>query len=111
MNKERRKTLDEAASKLKNIGEMLGEINFNEMVELLNSAKTEVESVKEDEQEAFDNLSEGLQAAERGQRMEEVINSLDSIADAISTLSNTIEEAAWAEDINEIVGEIEGCLE
>ena len=43
---------------------------------MIEEAKSIIEAVGEGEQEKFDNLTEGLQAGERGQRMEEVAGDL-----------------------------------
>jgi hypothetical protein len=60
---------------------------------LLDEARSIVESVGEEEQEKFDNLSEGLQAAERGQRIEEVASTLAEQVEAIGDVLTAIEEA------------------
>ena len=51
----------------------------------------DIGSIGEEEQEAFDNLTEGLQAAERGQRMEEVAGTLSEAADTLADLITTLE--------------------
>lgn len=58
MNKIRRKQLQEAS-------------------ELIAKAQGIIESVKDDEQEAHDNLPESIQYGEKGQQMEEYIDMLD----------------------------------
>lgn len=42
-----------------------------------------LESVKDDEEDAFDNLSEGLQQTMRGEQMEENVDTLDGVIEAI----------------------------
>jgi hypothetical protein len=49
-------------------------------------SRIDVQSISDEEQKAFDNLTEGLQAAERGQRMEEVAELLSETADELSEL-------------------------
>lgn len=51
----------------------------------ISEAKSILESVRDDEQSAFDNLPEGLQQSERGQAMEQNVSYLD---DAISSLES-----------------------
>jgi chromosome segregation ATPase len=69
-----------------------------ERIEQIESAltdlKDELDGFADEEQEKFDNLSEGLQASERGQAFEsnadtlkEVVSSLD---DAISSLGSVV---------------------
>ena len=66
MNRERRKELASAMEKL------------DEVINLL-------QHIAEDEQCAFDNLPEGIQESERGERMQE-------FADMISDVASTLEE-------------------
>lgn len=75
MNKENRKELEKAAA-------------------LIEDAREIVERIKDDEQEKFDNLSEGLQQSEKGQKFEETVSALDEVfyhleeaVDGISTSS------------------------
>jgi prefoldin subunit 5 len=55
-----------------------------------------------EEQEAFDNLPEGLQQAERGQQMEAIAQALDdaisSLEDSFGELENNLEEVTSALD-------------
>jgi transposase len=74
MNTARRKQLDLAQAKLSEAREMIQEI-------------------AEEEQEAFDNLSERLQAAERGQRMQEVAEMLGTAVDEIENVEASISDA------------------
>lgn len=64
MNKQRRAKLDEAHSKLL-------------------EAYYIIEEVKDEEEEAYDNMPENLQGSERGERMEECIGTLEEIYDGI----------------------------
>lgn len=52
-------------------------------MERLTKARDELEALKEEERAAFDNLPEGLQQSERGQRMEEIGDYLDEAIGAI----------------------------
>lgn len=76
MNKDRRKELEKALS-------------------LIEDAKGIVECVKDEEQDRFDNLTEGLQAAERGQKMEENCQTLE---DAIGQLEEAIDNINTASE-------------
>ncbi len=58
MNKQRRKELERIA-------------------DLLSECMSGLESVKEEEQEAYDNLPEGIQYSERGEAMQENVDDLD----------------------------------
>lgn len=52
-----------------------------------------LEEIKSQEEEAYDNLPAGLQESERGCRIEEVIDSLDSALQSIEEAQGYIEEA------------------
>ena len=58
------------------------------VVEVLTAQMEELEYIKDEEQEAFDNLPEGIQCSEKGETMEENIDDLDSV---ISDLENVID--------------------
>ena len=72
MNKQRRNELQKAINFLNHIKN-----DFENTIAIIESAASE-------EQECFDNLTEGLQATERGQRMQEVAQTLQNIADSMS---------------------------
>ena len=74
MNNVRRKELD----------------NIIEELELL---KQKIEFIMDDEQECFDNLSEGLQQSMRGQQMEEAVANLSLAVDSIDEVVSFIEDA------------------
>ncbi|MFR8276036.1 MAG: hypothetical protein ACLU98_06755 [Desulfovibrio fairfieldensis] len=58
MNKERRKRLDEVMA-------------------LVSEARGQLEEIAGEEREAVDNLPDGLRESERGERMEEIADSLE----------------------------------
>lgn len=57
-------------------------------VEKWEDLKSEVEELAGEEREAFDNLSEGLQQSDQGQRSEAAADALD---EAVSSLESIIE--------------------
>lgn len=59
--------------------------DIEKALDLIYEAKAILETVSEEEQEAFDNLPEGIQNSERGETMEENISILD---DAVSALGD-----------------------
>lgn len=66
-------------------------------VELLQQAQEIVASVRDDEQEAYDNLPESIQYSERGEQMSEYVDTLDNAADydiedIITNLNEIIEQ-------------------
>ena len=76
MNKARRKAIEEIIGKLEEL-------------------KDQLEILSTEELEAYDNLPEGIQSSERGERMSEGVDDIDnatgSIEDAIYTLTDLIE--------------------
>ena len=73
MNKDRRKRLEGIYEKLMEIYE-------------------ELDAIIDEEQEAYDNMPESLQDSEKGERMYEGIDSLESARDDINNAATTIEE-------------------
>lgn len=70
MNKERRKRIENAIANLQDVME-------------------EISAIQEEEQEAFDNLPEGIQDSSRGELMQETVDGLDNVT---SDLDNVISD-------------------
>lgn len=51
-----------------------------------------LEEIRDEEQDAFDNLPEGIQASERGEQMEEHISQMESAIDDIENAKSGLEE-------------------
>lgn len=75
MNKQRRKRLEQVEGQIREL-------------------MAEIESIKEEEQEAFDNLPESMQYASKGEAMEAAIENLDSLYTALEEAENYAQEAA-----------------
>ena len=75
MNKERRKQL-------------------NRLLETLADAEQDLSAILEEEQNAFDNLPEGLQGSEMGVTMEEGISTLEDCVDSLQDIQSQIQEVA-----------------
>lgn len=58
----------------------------------IGDAQTRLQSVLDDEQESFDNLSEGLQATERGENMEEAISVMEDCIDSLGEVTDRLED-------------------
>lgn len=74
MNNDRRKQLERAKA-------------------LLEEALSIIETCRDEEQEAFDNMPEGLQQSERGEKAEAACSALDECADGTQTAIDSIETA------------------
>ena len=55
------------------------------VVDLLDQARDLLETIRDEEQEAFDNLPESIQYSERGETMENYIGTMDEILDYLGT--------------------------
>lgn len=73
MNKQRRKRLSEAFDKLCEVGEIL-------------------EEVKNDEQDAYDNLPENFLYGERGEEMQNYIDMIEEVDGYIEDAKSVIEQ-------------------
>lgn len=74
MNKDRRKRIQDVKDQLLNL-------------------LTEIEEIKDEEQEAYDNLPESLQEGGKGEKMSEAIDNLDSAYSSLEEVAEYLEEA------------------
>lgn len=63
-----------------------------EVDDLLMEAVDDITEIVEDEQEAFDNLPEGLQCSSRGEAMEEAIDEMNDIISDIENVRERIQD-------------------
>ena len=82
MNQDRRAKIEAAVEELRSALETMQELHAT------------LESLKNEEQEAFDNLPEGLQQADRGQSMEAIASALDDAVDTLSSALGDIDNVA-----------------
>jgi hypothetical protein len=73
MNRQRRKRLEEAISKIEEL-------------------QAEIQSIAEEERESFDNMPESLQDGERGQQISDNADSLDMADSDFDSLLDTLRE-------------------
>lgn len=59
------------------------------VIEKIEAAKADLKAIRDEEQEAYDNMPESLQNSERGDKAVEAIDGLESVA---SELDSQIEE-------------------
>lgn len=66
---------------------------IRKLISQLEDIQNEIENILSEEQEAFDNMPEGFQESERGEKMQAAINYLEDIeiSDIIGNLENSIE--------------------
>lgn len=91
MNNARRKRIAEITKQLE---------QFKESIDALMTLKEDIDELTTEEQEAFDNLPEGLQQAEKGQDMEQAVSTLEdassSLEDAITAANEAFDEVITA---------------
>lgn len=63
-----------------------------DVVERLEAAKSDLEMIRDEEQEAFDNMPEGLQGSERGEAMEEGIYQIEEAMDGLDSALDSLQE-------------------
>jgi len=63
------------------------------IIDKLEDLKCNIESLKDEEQEAFDNLPEGIQASERGEAMESAVYNLEEGYDIIDMVIDFLMES------------------
>lgn len=88
MSKERRAALNKIFTVLEAKANSLG----------LEETRNELEVLKDDEQEAFDNLPEDLQQGERGAQMKEAIDQLEEATSKLQEAEDALKEALDAID-------------
>lgn len=65
---------------------------LSDVIASLEEAKDFLEDVKNDEQDAFDNMPVGLQCSERGSKMEDYIELMEDAGDQIDNVCEFIEK-------------------
>lgn len=63
---------------------------LNELADL----RSRIETVQSEEQDAFDNMPEGLQHSERGEKAEQACSALDDAITAFDEIESALNEAA-----------------
>ena len=66
---------------------------LRDILDQLEALKTSIEDFQEEEQEAFDNLPEGLQDSEKGETMYNAIDNLESALSSLEEAQDYILEA------------------
>ena len=63
-----------------------------EAIDFIYKAHSILETVKDEEQEAYDNLPESIQYSDRGEQMSENVDNLDEIYESLLDFTTTLEE-------------------
>ena len=62
---------------------------ISDIMERLDAIQTELEEIRDEEQEAFDNMPESIQGSERGENME---TGIDTMSECIDNLLTVVEQ-------------------
>lgn len=65
------------------------------IIDKINQNKDELQSVLDDEEYAYDNLNEGLQATEMGQTMEEAIDMLNEAIEGLDEVTSNLSDLTF----------------
>lgn len=65
-----------------------------DVTDLLEQAIDRLNEIRDDEQEAFDSMPEGLRYSSKGDAMQEALDTLDEFEDSIASIRDQIEEYA-----------------
>lgn len=69
--------------------------DLEKAVELVNSARDIVETIKYSEEEKYENLSEGLKCSEKGEKFMENVDELDSVISSMEDITSEIENVIY----------------
>ena len=65
---------------------------ISDIYDKLTDIQSDLECIRDEEQEAFDNLPESIQYSERGEKMEEYISSLEEALDNVGYAVESLDE-------------------
>ena len=63
------------------------------LINKLEDIKEDIDFIKDEEQEYYDNMPESIQAGERGDKAQEAIDNLESTLDYLNDVTGFLEEA------------------
>jgi sugar-specific transcriptional regulator TrmB len=109
MNATQRKALAKLAKSLQDAKD--NGMPLPELKTLAEDIKSQVESMAEEEQDKYDNLSEGLQSSEKGEAFEEAISNLNDVADELDNVvtaedGDEEEVGEWIDNAVESLGNV-----
>lgn len=104
MNKQRRKTLQGVIKDLVAFKDQNSEV-LSSLADGLGAAHGTLTDVQSEEEEAYENLAEGFQNGDQGQRMREIIETLGAAIEDLQTLETALNEVGGS--IDNAVAELE----
>ena len=110
MNADRRKRISALMNYITDLQKDIRNLGIRQLMDTAEGIKSGVEEVRDEEQEAFDNLSENLQTGERGQDMQEAITNLENTISQLEELITALDGASALEDsTSEALGYLESA--
>ncbi len=67
---------------------------IEEAKSLLNSIATDIENVRDEEQDTYDNMPESFQNGDKGEKAQTAIDAMTSAYDEVTGIEDTLEEAS-----------------
>lgn len=109
MNKQRRKAIENAITEIENVRSTINEDSREELTkDILDSlpgkiadVRSAIETAMDEEQEYYDNMPEGLQMGDKGDKAQEAIDSLDEACGTLEEVETYLEEAKGIEGKDE----------
>lgn len=109
MNKQRRKAIENAITEIENVRSTISEDSREELTkDILDSlpgkiadVRSAIETAMDEEQEYYDNMPEGLQMGDKGDKAQEAIDSLDEACGTLEEVETYLEEAKGNEGKDE----------
>ena len=77
-------------------------ISIEDCIGIIEGAHDNLEMARDEEQDAYDNLPEGIQDSERGDTMQEYIDALDEAVSALDDVISSLQEAETESDMDSI---------
>ena len=107
MNKEGRNQISNIVRQLELLSKNITTDNLGKTVELLEDCISEIDDLESEEREKFDNLSEGLQASDRGFALEEAADNLSDAKSSLEPIDNTNKPEDVASSIESAIESLE----
>ena len=100
MNKQRRKEINEIINKLQNV----------DTVNDLEDCISDLENVRDDEDEYFSNIPENLQNSQRAYDSEQAIGTLDDVIDELTDACDSDLQEDWLDAADYVINELSAII-
>jgi len=110
MNKQQRKEIEGIVGLISpyadsNVLSEMDEAGRGVTTNVIDDARSEIESIKADEEEKLENMPESLRDGSKGEQQQEVIDNLDSAVGALEDAVAADHDEEWATTVAEKVAE------